>query len=433
MTIHVIAYVLIPILIYLCFRDIKTVAYAYILCAPLQTVTVFNISGKNIMFYHLIFLILLIKYVIRVIKQRRIIINLPCVFMTFLLWCLITIPFSIFNTDEVVLKVSGGYDNVAFSFQQITQYAYLVMNFAVCIILSELLADKVIDMPGIKKVINAGYIIVMVLAIMQLFVPAEICTMLYRNSTYAIYTKYLRLSGPFPEPSMLALYSTPLFCIYLCNVFYHQKLRYIPHILLFLFILFENKASSAIVGIAIGIVIFVVAAIYQFLICKDVKKFDRSKTCILIGFTIVMVIFLIVVFGEEIIAVLRTLEYKLAGNGVSGSQRTYALKHHLKIFTRHFIAGVGYGTLRSFDLLSTLLCSVGIVGFLMYIMPVLRACFKLFIKRENRCVMLYVLIYNAIMLVSVNEFAFPYVWIGYAIMFYLLSETGEQKRHIIKF
>lgn len=433
MTIHLIAYVLIPVWIYLSFKDIKTIAYAYILCAPLQTVSVFNVGGSSVMFYHLIFLTLLIKYIVRVLKQRKMSVNLPLDFMLFLVWSFITIPLAVFNTDEVVYKVSGGYGNVAFSFQQFTQFAYLLMNFLVCIILSDLLADNVIDMKGVKKVINYGFIMVMVLAIIQMFVSPKICTLLYRNSINATYLNNLRISGPFQEPSMLALYAAPLCGIYLSKVFYHQDFRYILHILLFMIVLMQNRASSSIVGLAIVTLIFLISAVYQFVIKKNVKLLDKNKTYMLAAATLVVAAIMTIVYGNKISAMISLVGSKFAGNGISGSERTYMVQYHLEIFSRHWLAGIGYGTLRSLDLLSTMLCSGGIIGFMLYVIPVLRSSLRIFFNMSNRAVMLYVIVYNAIMFISVTEIALPYVWIAYAIMFYVLTDNGSQRRYTIEF
>ena len=109
------------------------------------------------------------------------------------------------------------------------------------------------------------------------------------------------------------------------------------------------------------------------------------------------------------------------------------VQYHLEIFSRHWLAGIGYGTLRSLDLLSTMLCSEGIIGFMLYVIPVLRSSLRIFFNMSNRAVMLYVIVYNAIMFISVTEIALPYVWIAYAIMFYVLTDNGSQRRYTIEF
>lgn len=404
----------------------KTDFVFYTLCftAVLTTVAAFNIENNSVLLFHLIFLVVLVKFIFMVIKEGTAF-NISKMLCLFFLWCVITIPFSALHKNIIVMNIDSNYENIKFSFQQFTQLAYLLIGFSVCFICNSFLLKGKISYEKVMKVLDASYVVALCLALLQLILPPSICTAFFRNSTHAAYGTYgARISGPFNEPSMLALVCTPFFCGYLYRFLNRFQMKYFIYCVLFLAVMLSNRSSSAMLGVVVGLVVIVLIKIIG-----SNGKFT-NKQFLLSIFAIITVISTLFIFRNGISEVINLAIGKFDGVGVSGSERTYSFNHHINLFLKNidiFLFGVGYGTIRSFDLLSTWACELGIIGLILYFVPIAVLCSKLIRKKNEDLSQLAIIIvvYNSILFVSTCEIMFLQIWIIYGASYYLVQQTSE--------
>lgn len=413
----------------LMFKKIDIVFYSLCFTAILTTVAFFYISNESVLVFHAVFLVLLIKFLPYLFKSRQIT-SVSGVFILFLVWCFITIPFSFFNSNTYVLNINNVYSYVSFNFQQITQYAYLCIGFFTCIICNVLLINKKINQNTIIKVIDISYLVALCLALLQLVIPASICSELFRNSINASY-KFdgARISGPFNEPSMLALVCTPLFCGYFYKLTNKFSLKYFLYVLLFIIVMLNNKSSSAVIGTFIGLLFIVLANIV------NLKIRIKKKHLLWIIFFICFILIGTFLTSDLLSNMMNIAVQKLKGEGISGSERTASFVHHMRVFSEHFLFGIGYGTVRSYDLLSTWACEVGIIGLLLYFIPIILLCFKLLkVKTELSIqLMINIIVYNAILFSSTCEIMFLQIWIIYGISYYIISNYSNEDTNAVAY
>ncbi|MGN1306018.1 MAG: O-antigen ligase family protein [Oscillospiraceae bacterium] len=287
-----------------------------------------------------------------------------------------------------------------------------------------LLINGKTDQKTVVKVLDAAYVAALCLALLQLVVPANICTELFRNSSNVGYRiDGARISGPFNEPSMLALVCTPFFCGYLYRLINKFSFKYLLYAALFLAVMLNNQSSSAVLGVFVGVILIVFVNLF------DYKKKFRNKDLVWI-LIVLLSILIFAVFASSLIGdtISMTLQ-KLNGEGRSGSERLYSFVHHMNIFLDHFFLGIGYGTVRSFDLLSTWACEVGIIGLLLYFVPIITLCFKLFKLKSVQSIQLLIniVVYNAILFSSACEVSFLQIWIIYGLGFYIVQNREYEK------
>lgn len=409
--------------LFLMLKKIDYVFYALCFTAILTTVAVFNIGNDSILLFHIVFAIVVFKFLLSLIKNRYQY-SVSNLLIMFVVWCLITIPFSFFNTDVYAYNIDNKFAYVSFNFQQITQYAYLLIGFLTCMICNMLLINGKIDQKTVVKVLDVAYVASLCLALLQLVVPVGICTDLFRNSVHAGY-KFdgARISGPFNEPSMLALVCTPFFCGYLYRLINKFSFKYLLYTALFFAVVLNNRSSSAVIGVFVGIILICFVNIF------NIKKKIRKKD--LVWILIVLIgILLFAVFASNMLGdtIYKTFQ-KLNGEGKSGSERLYSFVHHMNIFFDHFLLGIGYGTVRSFDLLSTWACEVGIIGLLLYFVPIISLCIKLFKQKNVQSIQLLIniVVYNAILFSSTCEIGFLQIWIIYGVAFYIVQNRKHEK------
>ncbi len=113
---------------------------------------------------------------------------------------------------------------------------------------------------------------------------------------------------------------------------------------------------------------------------------------------------------------------KLEGNGTSGSLRLKALQTHLDIALKFPILGVGFGSVRSYDLITTWMSSIGLIGtsvFILYLMNIVHKYHvisnKSPIKNLYRGYSHGILIIFIAMFISVPEPYYLFIWISFSV------------------
>ncbi|MFC1811502.1 hypothetical protein ACFL03_02305 [Thermodesulfobacteriota bacterium] len=192
-----------------------------------------------------------------------------------------------------------------------------------------------------------------------------------------------RMNSVAPEPSMLARFLLiPTFISFYCvykKHFLFNKLTSIILSVLFAFSLICTTSSSAMLYLIGGVPIFILFTFIssrQWQVKRKTALSDRSKKTIL-TVLLLLAVFMAILFGllkwkfnfelEDIIELLDIIILKKMESG-SAHERLGGALFGLKLFASHPLLGVGWGSNRTFDLLTNLLSTSGLFGifFFMY-------------------------------------------------------------------
>lgn len=428
------SYLLLATAVVSSFLNMRTLFYVYVTATAFTTLSVFDVGSSYIVLYHLLFIAVAIRtifiHVGKKTAENRC--SISPIFGLFLVVCALSIPLALIYTDAVVLVPDGDYRNVAFSVQQLTQLGYLTIAVASCYICNRLLHDGIVTAKGIFSALTVAYVAVCLLALLQLVIPASIVNETYRNIPDVYYEfDGARVSSTFKEPSAMALFIAPLFAVYLLRLIRSYSFGNLSLVCLGAIVVALNQASSFAVGMCFALFCYAFIAFAK----ADVRQAIDHKTLLGVVFSI-MAVFLIASTGpfQDVVS---QLVAKFAGEGVSGSARTYALQYHLQVFLEHPVMGIGFGTVRSFDLLSTWLAELGVVGFSLFAFPVCALLGRLVRLGKTQPMSyemaVYIAVYLGILFVSVSEPYYPFGWIAIGLGFYLAPpiplKTMKGKAH----
>ncbi|GAA0105712.1 hypothetical protein UT300013_23360 [Paraclostridium sordellii] len=355
----------------------------------------------------------------------------------------IFIPLVFNKGNNYVIGVSSHMDfsPVHFSITNMTQLLYLLIGYIVYSITYICISNKYINyeifIARFNKAILYSAITLGVLGIIQMFLNDNIFNFIFRQYNYNnqqiefLNQVVNRPSGPTGEPSFYALALVPMLCYIIYNlktyIKENNKYLYTVSIVIIIIPLIVSKSSSFLIGILLFTGILILISIkkliknYKFIRTTYLKSFDKSK---IILYTIISLL-VICIIGIYIINsdIFRDFIYKIKGGGVSGSERTIALIQHLKVFKDNIIFGVGFGSLRSKDLMSTWLACMGLVGNILFALFFIRQlyCLLNINKRESISLAIMITISWGIMFISVPEPYYLYLWIYFAVSEYVIS------------
>jgi len=210
------------------------------------------------------------------------------------------------------------------------------------------------------------------------------------------------------EPSMYAFTIWP-FCIYAL----HTK-KYVIHIVLFVTLLLTTSTSAI-----LGLVVYIVGRFFiygwrdrYFLVCCSILT-------------------LVIIFGGDIVSQLfnQIIFQKISMEDFSGMDRmdsfstTIAFYMDLDIVNQLF--GIGFGYVRSTDMLTTLLVNSGIVGFFMFTMLFVYPLIKLDNSERSRGIKLGLLVIYVLMMIAVAEYSYLSVWLFLGIAYYYTESRSK--------
>ena len=119
-----------------------------------------------------------------------------------------------------------------------------------------------------------------------------------------------------------------------------------------------------------------------------------------------------------------TYEKFLLSNN-SGIERNYVFNYHIGISNEYPLLGVGFGSSRTKDLLSTFLCNIGYIGTGFFLLYIFCLVIKL-IKHKNYLNITFfssLIVMIACLLISVPEPYYLYIWLIFA-----FSEVSFQRQ-----
>lgn len=202
---------------------------------------------------------------------------------------------------------------------------------------------------------------------------------------------FMRLKSLVGEPSMYALTVVPF-------VVYAFSRRWWPIFAILLLSLVLGSSSTAIIGLAIGI---------------GYAHFRTHQSAILYAIAFAIVGVLLYFTSSDVHDKLDGLIFDKLDSGSGGQRITTFINHAAVAFDGnilHTLFGLGFGTMRSTDMLSNLLANVGVVGLLTYSAMLLAPCFLLKRSGDTDAIVAALIAVFVMEMVAVAEYAYLPPW-----------------------
>lgn len=432
------------------FTRTRTLFYFTFFMSAFTATSMINLtnSRNSILCYYIVGSFFIVKVIYELIIKRYTLKKVKILNGLFYFMIYVTISLVlpiVYSKNTLVFTPDSPFTYISFSIQNITQYLYLLFAFIIYIASYIVFTNEIkVDM---KKIIDITAFTIIILGFLQFFTYHMHFDFLFRTN-YAHLVQYLetgltRISSVTNEPSMLALFITPICVYYFVNIIngLRKKKLYKFDIAMFLMIIITsllNRASSFYLAIAIIFIILIIDLLkeifnkknkefIQDVLTNKVYKFVKNNKFKSIIVSIILLALLFVLFkivGYRFLI----LALKLLGLDDSGSTRMELFSYHMGIFLKNLFTGVGFGTLRSNDLLSMWCAQVGLIGMIPIIYYFTSRFIYLFKNRneENNRGVFYLILTTIIILVtSVPEPYFIYMWIYMA-----LGDSLYNKRDI---
>lgn len=394
------------------FLSVDKAFLVLVVCAPLTTMAVFNLSGTSVLIYHLVWLVVAVKFLLKLRGESE---RLNKLFVPFLVFALCSISFSLFSSGTLVVNVDSVYSTVKPSFQQFTQWVYLFMAVATAMMAEYLLRTGSLDSRRLYRALDVGLVIVLVVALLQLVLPADVITSLFRNSVHATYLRSgARISSTFQEPSMLSLYLIPMTCIHLVRILRKPNVFSVVVVIFSLIVCVLNNSSAAFLSL-IGSVVFILIGQCRLF---GSGKVSHVQILSVLGFLSVLgAVGLSGVFGDSI----AHMADKMMGEGISGVERGDSIRLMWDVFLAHPFIGIGWGTARC----ATFFCwlaELGIIGASLAYVPVLVILKRLWANLHDGFAIMAYLVSAFLILIAVSsEVYYLSFWI---VLGLAMHETG---------
>lgn len=226
----------------------------------------------------------------------------------------------------------------------------------------------------------------------------------------------MRLKSLTGEPSMYSFTILP-FCIYA----FHTERDKIAALLFFTLVL--STSTTAILGIMLYL-------IFNTIFMKITKKWLNG-----------ILIFIIIILGstflflEELQILYQTqVINKITLQNFSGADRFGSFIHHISYYITDMtlwsqLVGLGFGTVRSTDLISTLLVNTGIIGFFVFTAAFFYPILKLKNNHRNNGIKISLIVIYVTAMISVPEFGYLSVWIFLGIAYHQLNFERQLYRY----
>lgn len=417
-------YILIPIGLLLLFFNIDYLLFAMVLFSGFTASSIINFlnidfSLQPSYYFGILFIF---KYIYFIALKKKLVKPNKYLFV-FIVFCTgsLVIPIILQSKDVLILSVDGKIEKLRFSIQNITQYVYMLFCFFIYWFVKDRLNSK---NELIKKLLNIYFIGAFIICLLgfyqmiafQLELPFD---ELFRSGLHGN-VQGNRVYAVAGEPSILAFYIVPTLAllIFIDNINFtiNKKLLII---MLFITGVFSTS-STFLFGIGLFAVLFVKRNFVKFKFSKlnimYMKKF-------LIFFTLAMIFLIFIVSTNEFvkeILVDGTID-KLMKKNVSGTQRSEFFLLMLGVALRYPLTGVGFGSSRSTDLISTWLANIGFIGtgiFIIYIFNMYRNLSREYKKRKDGILegtIFFIVIVILSAFISVPEPYYLFIWINFAI------------------
>lgn len=331
----------------------------------------------------------------------------------------------LFSKGIVVLTPNNVYEPIKFTIQNITQYLYLVLGICTYISTCITCRNYSIEYDEFIKLCKTIIFILLITIIMQWIIPEQIYNLVFRSAKFSnlqYIDGIIRLSGPTMEASVLSFTMLPFIGLVLNDSL--RKSNFLWRIICYISIsvLLTTNSISCYIGLLVLITLITVFAIKDFLKSKTIKL----KTLIELIIIMIIILLNISMVYNVINNSLQEIIYKILGKGISGEQRNLATTNTINVFKQYPILGVGFGSIRSYDLLSTWLAELGLLGmivFLKYIYNLLKKGLTNYMFQGTN---IFIIILVIIMFISVPEPYYIFIWMPFGIISYLKNEKPKR-------
>lgn len=414
-------YFLIPLVLIICFQKLGTAAYALAFTASLTTLAVLLVGDNFIPLYLLLFAVVFVKYISYqagkgALRLRGV---LPLPLLMYVFWCVLSMVQSAFPVNHEVLATGlDAVDYIRFRPSQFTQLIYLLISVVFCWIMTDLLESGIIRAEKLWKVMCAAYIAAVILVYVHALIPKEISLLLFRNGKVDELNSYSTVCGAFIEPSTMACYMSPFVCVFLQKFLRSAKVKYLALAVMGLIAFFLSGSSSAWFGVVFWIVFSLIRGLVRSLHKRSYQNSRRRFLAVAI--ILVAAIIFFAVSWPALSAEFAKIGEKfdsLSQPDAQGNIRGPIFWLNWKAFLHSPLTGLGFGSVRSAELTTTMLANSGVIGMALYLTSWIPSCVRLSRDRDNDSLVTYVVIYNAIMFIAVPEPYYLTIWAMYALMY----------------
>ena len=334
--------------------------YAAVFFTGFTGSSVINISGVSIQpsyFFFILYFIVIVYQGLTSTKKKRV--EFPKMFTIFLVYCALTLICTVIvqNNEIIILSQKDKYENLTFSLSNIIHVGYMLLCYLFYVVLINR-RERIKLRENLFKAYRYGVIAVIIICLYQLLafqwnLPFDI---IFRQGVHGN-VQGRRIYGPCIEASFLSYYLAPSLFLLLLNIDKHKR----DFIWIALGIIIGVLCYSS--TFFVGLVLSVICLIVRFAMHAK----DRRTVNYFIGLmTITATIIIAIVFRwDDVDKVITEFVDKIGAKNVSGSIRTEAFQR-MSIIGFQYPFGVGFGSSRSKDLLSTWMCNIGIVGVLIF-------------------------------------------------------------------
>jgi hypothetical protein len=428
--IQIIGYLLIPVGIISFFKKTKYLLYLTVFFSGFTATSIFIFNnGFSLQPSYLFGCLFLIKQFLTILKNKQII-KPSFLLSIFLLICIVslTMPNLVKNSSVFVINTKNDslYTAVSLTSANFTQIGYFIFCFFIYWFVKDYLFHNPDKVKKLIKVFLYSCFTICVLGFYQLIatrynLPYD---QFFRQSAYGniqTFGTFTREYAVAVEPSMFAYYLAPVFALVMSvekSIFKHK----FTLVILILVSGVLTTSTTFFIGFAAFLIKVILDKLISFI---KMKKSKSQKLGLVLPISIfaLLVAFLIAInVNDNINNILTTETYNklFTNDNMSGNVRSEAFKVHLAVAENYPLLGVGFGSARSKDLLSTWLCNTGFISVSLFIIYLLILVNKLKKGRSRLSygVSNFILIFFICAFASVPE--------PYALFIWLMMATGEE-------
>ncbi|AGK95864.1 hypothetical protein [Clostridium pasteurianum] len=425
MELGIIGYFLIPLGIYLFFKDAKYLLYLIVFFSGFTAASVINFGSTFSLqpgYYFGIFFI--IKTFLSMYNKKTLIRPNKFLFIFVIISILSIIMPTLINSKSIfIMNQSSLITNIFFTSSNITQLSYLLFCFILYLCIKNYFYHNPDEIEKSIKILVYSTIAVCLLGFYQEFAYLKHLEFdkFFRNgirgNTQGAQNYFVRIYSVTQEPSMLGYFLAPMIAL---GVSLEKNILNNKYKILFLLLIIVTGILSTSTTFVVGLAALILKVIFDklMLFIKDIHNESEKVGYILpiIFFTFILLLIVVVNLNPVIKDTLITGSYdKFMGNNLSGEERSSIFKLLINAAMHYPILGIGFGTARGKDLLSTWLCNVGFIAVGVFIIYL----YKLITKLKNTSklsygISNYIFVLFACAFTSVPEPYNLFIWIIFA-------------------
>jgi len=366
--------------------------------------------------------LIIIKYIFTIILKKRII-KPNKIMCLFILLCILSIIMTVLihNKNIFIMNQDSQWVNIGFSSSNVTQLLYILFCFVIYYFVKDYLYNNPKQIYLIIKILIYSTIVMCFLGFYQEFSHVNNLPYdeIFRNSLHGnvqATNNFVRVYSVAQEPSMFAYFLAPVLAL---SIILPRKL--LKHKLLFIILVILTGLMSTSTTFIVGFIALIFKVIFDKCISfmKNRKNYNQK-----ISFILPLIIIFIIIISLIIIKINPNIKHslidgainKLQGNNLSGIERTMGFKNHVYVGLQYPFLGVGFGTARSKDLLSTWLCNIGFISTGIFIAYLFKLITKL--KYTNKLgygISNYIFVLFTCAFISVPEPYYLFIWVMFSI------------------